>query len=99
MIHKIIKIWERFDRRYYQQYHADYGRFDKIEASVDDIDNHKHEVVLNLYNSYDGYWLHVSLNEETDELIILNDSGENITDYAEEKGWSEKDITFIKFGI
>lgn len=96
MINKATEILQKFNDRYYKKYHDDIGIIDRIEFSYDGIVEHDWRVSVHI--DTDDYWLHVYLNEGTDELVIYNDRMEDIIDYAEEREWSEIDVSWIKFG-
>jgi len=70
----------------YLPFHTDNGEFTEIRTCND--------MVLFTFD-YD-YTLYVWI--ENGELHIENDRSESIFDYAEEHGWNESDIEFMKFG-
>ena len=96
MIDKATEILQKFNDRYYKKYHDDIGKIDKVKFNYDSLVEHDWKVSVHI--DADDYWLHIYLNEGTDELVILNMYAENILDYAAENGWSMADVNWIKFG-
>lgn len=85
---KISKAFER----YVDNYNNDQGAI----YPVLHISSYKDRPAIVFHNSYDNYNLIAYIKYGV--LEIDNDRGESIYDYAEEQGWSQNDVYYMKHG-
>ena len=77
--------------RYAHRYNSDCTDFYKL-SSYADAEKTVIEVSIADYS-------HIAWLDDNDELHIVNSkTGESILDYAVENGWSEEDVSYIRFG-
>ena len=89
---KIQKIIDAFYSRYVEHYDMSCDDYDCLRAYYN-IENE-----LRVMFSKGMIHLIVWLDENTDELHISNQKGEELTDFADEYGWTEADVRKIRFG-
>ena len=67
-----------------------------IKVRLLHISSYKDCPAIVFHNSYDNYNLIAYIKDEV--LEIDNERGESIYDYAEEQGWSQNDVYYMKHG-
>ena len=90
-IEQAQKVISAFNDRYVANYDSE--RSDYFEITVKD-----EQGTITAMFSIENYHLKAWIDEHEELHIINPETGESIFDYAEENGWDEEAINFMKLG-